>query len=33
MDDSNNSILNKVRSKVVIRYNMSKDSKKWLYEF
>ena len=29
MDDVNNSILNKVRSKVTIRYNMSKDSKKY----
>ena len=29
MDDSNNPILNKVRSKVTIRYNMSKDSKKY----
>lgn len=29
MDDNNNSILNKVRSKVTIRYNMSKDSKKY----
>ena len=29
MDDSNNSILKKVRSKATIRYNMSKDSKKY----